>query len=223
MKKELSDRLASLADDSYRLFSERIIKTGKPVLGVRMGPIRALAQELVRRPDWDYANLGPIEHDRYHEEGMLRALTIAYQRCEEQQRVVLLEQFLSHIDNWAICDSLCSTLKQARREPALYLSLILRHLHDEHPYTVRFSVVLLLSHFMQESRIEENLKLLERVSTDHYYVKMAVAWAIATANGVSPSLVQPWMERSLTDPDIHSMASQKIRDSIRARGGNLGP
>ena len=183
-----------------------------------MGPIHALAKELVRQPEWKYGDLGPAEHDRYHEEGMLRALTIAYQKCDEQERIVLLEQFLIHMDNWAICDSLCSSLKQARREPAPYASLILRHLHDEKPYAVRFSVVLLLNHFMQKSRIEENLRLLESITTEHYYVKMAVAWAIATANGVSSELVQPWMERSLTDPDINRMASQKIRDSIRARG-----
>lgn len=218
MRTDLTERLESMSEDSYRIFSERIIKTGKPVLGVRMGPIRAMAKELVRDPDWNYADLGPIERDWYYEERLLRALTIAYQKCDEEHRISLLEEFLPYLDNWAICDSLCSTLKQARRETELYLSLILRHLHDDHPYQARFAIVLLLNHYMYESRIEENLRLLETISTHDYYVKMAVAWAISTASKVSSELVGSWMHTSLADADIRAMAAQKIRDSRRARG-----
>jgi 3-methyladenine DNA glycosylase AlkD len=214
-EKWLTDRLISLADNSYKTFSERLIKQGKPILGVRMGPLRKLAQELVRDSSWTLNLLGSPENDQYHEEKMIRALTIAYAKIDENQRIQLVEEFSYHIDNWAICDSFASTLKQARTYEDLYRNLIVRTISNEYLYPVRLAIVLMLNHFMQEKWLKENLLLLEHVQTDHYYVKMAVAWAIATAFVISPETVRPWMETSLADNEIYRMAAQKIRDSRR--------
>jgi 3-methyladenine DNA glycosylase AlkD len=214
-EKWLTDKLISLADSSYKIFSERLIKQGKPILGVRMGPLRKLAQELVRDPAWTFNLLGNPKNDQYHEEKMIRALTIAYAKIDEHNRIQLVEEFSYYIDNWAICDSFASTLKQARTHEELYRDLIVRTISSEYLYPVRLSIVIMLNYFMQEKWLAENLLLLEQVQTDHYYVKMAVAWAIATAYVVSPETVRPWMETSLADSETYRMAAQKIRDSRR--------
>jgi 3-methyladenine DNA glycosylase AlkD len=68
---------------------------------------------------------------------------------------------------------------------------------------------------MTPNWIEDNLALLEQVKRDHYYIRMAVAWAIATAFTVSPSVVFTWFGTTTMDIETLRMAGQKIRDSKR--------
>ena len=184
--------------------------------------LRRLARTLAQSEPDDGASVHPSE-DRYYEQRMVRALMIAYADIDEAQRIWRLEQFLPYIDNWAICDSLSTTLKQARKDPIRYRTFIETHLPSSDTFTSRFAIVLLLQHFMSAQWMSENLTLLETVTSDHYYVKMAVAWAAATAYRVSPDMVGLWMNCSLTDARTRAMAAQKIRDSQRSRIQNPAP
>jgi 3-methyladenine DNA glycosylase AlkD len=215
---DLCTHLTSLAEPAYKVFSERIILDGLPILGVRMGPLRTIARQLAR----SNVPFGHPAEDCYHEQRMIRALVIAYTAMSEEKRIACLEDFLPYINNWAICDSLCSTLKQARKEPQLYREFIARHLNGTYPYEIRCAVVLMLNHFMQISYLTENLTLLQMVHSDHYYVKMAVAWAIATASLLDPETVEQWMNSSIADEQIRAMAAQKIRDGKRSRSRSSG-
>lgn len=218
-KNELSAHLISLAEPSYKVFSERIILDGLPILGVRMAPLRTIAKQLARSG----VSLGEPQTDQFHELRLIRALMIAYAPMSETKRIEHLEDFLPFINNWAICDSLCNTLKQAKNEPKLYRKFILQHLEGTYPYEIRCAVVLMLNHFMQPRYLAENLAWLQQVQSDHYYVKMAVAWAIATASIIAPDTVEQWMHSSLSDAQICTMAAQKIRDGKRSRSKRSGP
>ena len=215
MDRSLSDRLLQLAEPEYREFTQRLIPDGKPLLGVRMGSIRSIAKELAKSNRWNPQTLGDPTEDQYHEEKLVRFLALAYATIEEEERLVLLERMLDHLDNWALCDSLSSTLKETAKYPTIYRDFIRRHLHDKRPYACRFAIVLILNHFMTPNWIEDNLALLEQVKRDHYYIRMAVAWAIATAFTVSPSVVFTWLGTTTMDIETLRMAGQKIRDSKR--------
>lgn len=98
------NRLKALADESYRQFTQRLILDGKPLLGVRMGPLKALAKEFAQD------KRVPATQGLYHEETLLKGLVIAYLKVDEEERIILVEEFLGEIDNWAICDAFCSAL-----------------------------------------------------------------------------------------------------------------
>lgn len=213
MQPSILQRLELLAENDYRKFSQRLIPDGKPLLGVRMPHIRSLAKEIAHG-DWKSFLEYPVA-DTYHEQTLLRALVIAYADMPEEQRLDLVEAYLLRIDNWAVCDSFCATLRPTAEVKELYLSLVGRHIQDVHPYAIRFSVVMLLFHFMDTPLDPRVLPLLPLAETDHYYVQMAVAWAAATAYTVDPQLVQPWLAQLPFTRETMRMTIQKIRDSRR--------
>jgi 3-methyladenine DNA glycosylase AlkD len=213
MVHKITQQLWNLSEASYREFTQRLIPDGKPLMGVRMPALRTLAKDLARNGSWDSDSLGYPEDDRYHEETLVRLLSLAYARMDETTRIGKLEILLPHIDNWAVCDSLCSSLKGVLKETDGYRIFIEHHLHDSHPYATRFSIVMLLMHFNDEVWMNRNLSLLGQVKSDHYHVKMAVAWAVASAFSVSPDAVSQWMALKQLDRETARMATQKIRDS----------
>lgn len=202
-------RLQALADEPYRQFTQRLILDGKPLLGVRMGPLKALAKELALE------GRVPEIQGLYHEETLLKGLVITYLKIDEAERLHLVEKFLGEIDNWAICDAFCSALKSCKKHKELYRPLISRYIEDEHPYKVRFAVVMLLTYFINEDELDETLSLFERAVREHYYVEMAIAWGVATAFTHHPERVKGWLISSPLPKNIKLMAIQKIRDSKR--------
>lgn len=215
MNRLITERLRQIAEPEYREFAQRLTPDGKPLLGVRMGAIRILAKELAKTNCWDVESLGDPHEDQFHEEKLVRFLAIAYAPMEEQNRIVFLDQMLDYIDNWALCDSLSNTLKRVAKYPYEYRAFIEQHIHDRRPYASRLAIVLLLNHFMTSDWIPENLLLLEQVNREHYYIRMAVAWAVATAFSVSPNVVLKWLESKPLNIETARMAAQKIRDSRR--------
>lgn len=203
------NRLKELADENYRQFSQGLILDGKPLIGVRTPPLKALAKELARE------GVVPPSGGLYHEETLLRGLVIAYLRIDEEERLPLVEEFVGEIDNWAVCDLFCGALKSCQGNKGLYLPLIRDLIDDSHPYKVRFAVVMLLAYYMEREDLEETLSLFERGVREHYYVEMGIAWGVATAFSHHPAVIKGWLENSPLPVRIKLMAIQKIRDSRR--------
>ena len=222
MDSSLTRRLEQLSESDYREFAQRLTPDGKPLLGVRLGAVRAIAKELSKYNRWDTDALGSPDEDQFHEEKLVRFLALAYAPIDEQERIDRLENLLDYLDSWALCDSLSTTLKKASEYPSVYRKFIKEHVHDPRPYVSRFAIVLLLNHFMTSRWIPENLVLLGQVESGHYYIKMAVAWAIATAFTASPEEVLVWFDSLSLDREPTRMAAQKVRDSKRVSLADKG-
>ena len=173
---DIRAQLFELQDQGYKAFHARLMPTVEPstIIGVRVPVLRAFAKTLGREAD---AFLAELPH-RYYEENNLHAFLIAetndFERCLEQ-----VERFLPYIDNWATCDGLRP--KCFRKERERLLPAIRRWLQAEHPYTVRFAIEMLMVHYLDEAFDREYLRLVAAVRSEHYYVKMMVAWYFATA------------------------------------------
>lgn len=203
------NRLKALADEGYRQFSQGLILDGKPLLGVRTPPLKAIAKELAKGGE------KPPAGGLYHEETLLRGLVIAYLKINEEERLPLVEEFTDEIDNWAVCDLFCGALKSCQSHKELYLPLIRDLIEDDNPYKVRFAVVMLLAYFMEREDLDESLYLFERGVREHYYTEMGIAWGVATAFSHHSAIVKGWLENSPLPSKIKLMAIQKIRDSRR--------
>ena len=210
MEPRILERLHPLAEESYRKFSQSLIPDGLPLLGVRMGQLRRLAKELSRE-GWD--PFARMSEDTFHEETLLRALAIAYAPVSEERRIAMITAFLPRIDNWAVCDSMCTTFDRVDREPGMYLALIERHRKDSHPYARRFSVVMLLFHFLGREHLDQVMASLATTEQGHYYVDMAIAWAAATGYAKFPDTFGPWLETIPFPRRTMMMTIGKIRDS----------
>jgi 3-methyladenine DNA glycosylase AlkD len=57
--------------------------------------------------------------------------------------------------------------------------LLKEYLNSQNEFDVRFALVMLLNYFLIDEYIDEIFKIINNVTLDKYYVKMANAWLIS--------------------------------------------
>ena len=91
------------------------------------------------------------------------------------ERYAYIKAFVPRINNWAVCDLFCSTLKEAQYYQKEYWQLIVPYFNSSNAYDLRFASVMLLNHFTGDEFVEEALELLQPRKYEDYYVKMGIA------------------------------------------------
>ena len=174
------ESLRAKADAAYRSFSAGLLPgTDKDrILGVRVPDLKALAKAAVR--EGGYGNFLDERH-YYTEEVILHGLILGYSGFSGERLAYELEKLLPQIDNWAECDVTAAALKAVRQDKELFYGKCLEWLRSDAAYTVRFAVVLLLDHYMNNDFRAEIPELLAGYVTDEYYVNMAIAWYFSVA------------------------------------------
>lgn len=209
-------QLESLADPDYKAFNAKLIPTVDPatMIGIRVPRLRALAKRL-RRGDAHVLEgfLADLPH-RYFEENMLHAILIGDVYPSIEQTIAALSRFLPHTDNWAVTD----TIRVPRLSDAdawTWLDQLARWMRDDHTYTVRYAVVALMTDFLDDRFDAGQLRLVEAIRSDDYYVNMARAWYFATALAKQWESALPLLEQRRLDPWTHNKTIQKACESYR--------
>lgn len=205
------------AEPSYQAFSTALLPGVEDLTGVRLPVLRRLARSLAAEDAAYY--VGEISNKTF-EERMLRGLVIGYAKVGNDTRWAWVDAFLPSIDNWSICDSFCITLAGAMDRAAAesVWPTIKAYAKSPQPFTARFAAVMMIDAYMQPERIDEVLSALEAMRQSAYYVRMAVAWALATACAVSPDRTMRSLEDGDFDPWVLEKAVQKIGESRRVQG-----
>lgn len=206
--------LRTMADEPYRAFQARLIPTiaADRILGVRTPQLRRYARDLARDDEAAEHFLMVLPH-RYYEEYNIHGELITRRRKNIDSLIAELDRLLPYVDNWATCDMISPKL--FARYPAQAEAAIVRWLHSDHTYTVRFGVVSLLEFFLDERFRAEHLDWVCGVHNDDYYVRMAVAWYVSVA------LVKQWdmaigvLNSGRLERDVHNKAIQKAVESFR--------
>ena len=208
----LERHLRVLADPAYQKFQSRLIPTLPPaaLLGVRTPALRKFAKTFAKKPE-AVAFLQCLPH-RFYEENLLHVWLVGeitdYRAC-----LAAVDRMLPFVDNWAVCDTF--TPKVFARYHQKLLREIPRWLSAPHPYTVRFGLSMLMHHYLKEDFRPEYLDWAANVTHEDYYVKMMVAWCLATALAVQYDAVIPLLEGNRLDPWTHRRAIQKSLESYR--------
>lgn len=212
LQEEILERLTALQDTDYRDFQSALIPTVDKscFIGVRTPPLRQLAKELSRREDiGDFLAILP---HRYFDENQLHAFLLSemkdYAAC-----IAAVDTFLPYVDNWATCDQLSP--KVFRRHKTELLTAIDRWLTDDHPYTVRFAIGMLMQHYLDDSFTEALAEKVCAVRSEEYYVRMMAAWYFATALAKQYDRVLPFLEQRRLDVWTHNKTIQKAIESRR--------
>ena len=209
---KLKERLRGLADPGYQAFHSKLIPGTENVLGVRTPKLRALARE-IQKGDWE-AFLE--ENDRtWYENDILQALVTAGAKMEPQERLSRIRDFLPRIENWAVCDIFCGSLKDAEKYPELYWEFLKPYFRSEKPYEIRFAVVMLLSHFVKQEYLKDAFAYFDGIHEEHYYVRMAVAWAVSVYFVHFPEETAAYLKDNRLDDWTYNKALQKIIESYR--------
>lgn len=209
----LKRELESLADPAYKAFNEKLLPGVETAYGIRMPALRALAKKLLKEDSLGYLSLSS---PGCYEETLLRGLVIAGLKLPWEEKRPWVEEFLPLIDNWAVCDAFCSSLKPRSSQDREAIWEFLKPFYrDRREFFVRFAVVTQLSQFVEDCRLEEGLSLLQSVDHPGYYAKMGVAWALCEWYLVSPRQVDALLARRCLSPWVQNKAIQKIRESRR--------
>lgn len=203
-------RLAKLSDDKYKEFYRSLEPSQRPILGVRMPLLRKLAKEISHQ-DWQqYLEEASAES---YEEAMLQGLVLAYSKMPLTEQLRRITNFLPIVDGWGICDGFCSTLRMARKHPQEVWEYLETLKTSTAPFTLRFVIVMWLDYYLTDLYIDQVLDRLNTIQSNAYYVKMAVAWAIATATAHFPDKSIAFLQNCQLDSFTYHKALQKIRES----------
>ena len=143
------------------------------IIGVRLPILRKIAKQIVRG---DYRSYLDTCSRQYYEEKMIEGFVIGMADMTFDERCDRIGRFVRHIDNWGICDSFCASLKFAREYPEKVWEQTERYFASDHPYEVRFAVVMSIYYFANEKYCDRFFEYIDRIHRDDYYVKMAIAW-----------------------------------------------
>ena len=210
MKNDVKKRLLEMSDEKYRQFHSKLVPDTNNILGIRMPKLRAYAKELAKIPD-----ILSSENDLYYEETLLRGMIIGYLSTDVETRLKMISDFVPQIDNWAVCDSFCSTLKFANKNRECVWDFIQPYTHSQKEFEQRFCAVMLLDYFVNTEYIDRTLALLTEINTSQYYSSMAVAWALAECFIKFREKTEPFMNHDFFDEMTLKRTVRKICDSYR--------
>ncbi len=208
---DITECLFAMQDTEYRGFQCKLMPTvdADTVIGVRTPQLRLFAKQLSAEAAERF--LSELPH-KYYEENNLHGFLIEkikdYDAC-----IAELNRFLPYVNNWATCDMM--TPKVLKKHLPELLEQIRIWISSRETYTVRFAIKMLMSFYLDEHFKQEYIDLVLSVKSDEYYIKMMIAWYVATALAKQYDAVLPYIENSLPDKWVHNKAIQKAVESYR--------
>lgn len=207
----IQEYLFSQADPQYREFTLPLIPTvdEESFIGVRLPILKKYAKELSEEEK--RAFLDSLPHP-YHDEYILHAFILSNIKgyAEFIDRV---DAFLPLVTNWSVCDTLCNKHLSKHKEKLIHE--VYAWLKSEQPYRVRYAIKCLMNYYLGDDFCEEHLRKVAEVKLDHYYVKMMVAWYVATGLAKNYDAFVKVIEEGWFEPFTHNKAIQKAVESYR--------
>lgn len=211
---QLDDQLQDLADEEYRRFHGKLIPGVDTVFyGVRVPALRKVAKELAKG-DWRNF-LALVQHSDVYEMNMLCGMVTAMAKCDFEEKLTYVEQFIPCINNWAVCDIVCGALKDVKKNQGRMFAFIQPYLNSQKEYEIRFAVVILMWYFLTDDYIGRVLEIYDGIHHDGYYVKMAVAWGISFCFIKYRELTLDYLAGCSLDDFTYNKSIQKMIESRR--------
>ena len=224
-------------DEKYRQGHIRIINAlpERRILGLHLPEMRQVAKALAKQADaWDILHKFEQEHqtDRFrltYEETLVWGLTINALKCLWEERLSLLKPYIPILDNWAVCDSFCCNAKWALKIPSQTLwEFLLPYYHSDKEFEVRFAIVMSMCYLLNEEWLNTIFQQLENIDlrsihSDYtnlpspYYVRMGIAWLLATALAKYPDETRKFVNASSLTEDVKRLYARKARESFKTR------
>ena len=212
------DRLKTLSYEAYKEFNDRILNApSMPTLGIRIPKLRELAKEAAKEPEGGWLDEMLRDHGScvYQEEHMLFGMASGYRKASREEHAAMLDIWVPGVLSWADCDCSTSTYKWMEKDPEFWFSYLEKWLNSSREFELRFGVIALMDHFLNDRYIDEVLRRYADIRSEDYYVRMGIAWGVATAYVKYPEKVLGLLKEKKLDIWTHNKAIQKCRESRR--------
>ena len=208
----ITEQLFALQDLEYNQFHSKLMPTINPdvIIGVRTPKLRKFTKEIKHSTEVEEF-LRELPH-HYYEENNLHGFLI--EKIQDFDKAVnALETFLPYIDNWATCDMLSPKIFAKNKEKLL--PYIQKWLTSSHTYTVRYGIVSLMRHYLDADFRSEYLEMVAHISSDDYYIRMAMAWFFAEALLKQYETALPYLIEKRLPLWVHNKTICKYTESLR--------
>lgn len=205
----LREELFENQDLKYKEFQSKLIPTVNPdeIIGVRVPVLRKIGKRLTKE-NQDF----PVE---YYEEKMIKGFVIGYKKYDDiHDFLEALSDFVPIIDNWAVCDCVCASLKLTEKNRTALWEFLMQY-KNASEYEVRFMIVMLMDYYLTDEYIDEVIDIFKSIKRDEYYINMAIAWALSAAFVKYEDKIMPLFENRELPLWIHNKSIQKTRESFR--------
>ena len=202
------DELKKYQDDEYKKFTSALKVNN--LLGVRNPILKNIAKEMVKNSDYvSFLN----EKHTYHEENMIHMYILSFIKDKEFVYNEL-DKFVPNLDNWAVCDSLLN-IKLIDKNRDYFYSLVNKYKNSDKEFEIRFSIIMLLSHYVVSEYVDDIFKIIEEVKNDFYYTKMGIAWILCELMIKFRDKCMEYLKVSKLDDFTFNKAIQKMNESFR--------
>ena len=219
------------------------------ILGVHIPQLKKLAKELSRRPDAANLiasfEAESVKGTLCFEEKVVWGLMINALKATQDHKLALLRTFVPVIDNWAVCDTICCNIKWIKDKEVLW-EYLQPYFDSDREFEVRFAVVMSMIFFLDTESFQKVTARLDSIDFSRiqseflspkeakfaeqargvakgerpYYVRMAVAWLLATALAKLPDQTRAYVNTSNLPEDVIRLYKRKARESFRTRDVN---
>lgn len=208
---EFISYLKSLGEEKYKEFNAKLVFTKYKMLGIRLPKLRNIAKEIFKG---DYKGFLKQAGHKYYEEVMIYLLVLSMIK-DLSILECYFDKAINLIDNWALCDTFCNSLKIVSKNKEYFLNKIALLNKSGEEFKVRVGLILLLSHYVEEKYLDIIIAYLDLIKSNAYYINMAEAWLVCEIFIKYPSRGLKYLENNSLSPFTLNKAISKIRDSYR--------
>lgn len=214
---KLLARLKDSATEKHKAFLQKIVNTPTEILGCKSADMRKISRELAKSADLTQITAFPS--NTYYEVDMLKGVAIASAKLPFGGKVGHLAEFAQTIDNWAVCDGTSASLKVSAEDVQKLWEFSVKLTQSDRCFVKRLGIVIIMGNFLDETRIDAVLRLIDGIGYGEYYVDMAAAWLISEAfvKFREKTLAYIKAPNNLTK-FVRNKALQKVRESYRVSG-----
>ena len=210
--KQFVKYLKSLQDIKYKEFNSSLVLNSKyEMIGVRVPIIRDIAKKIAKGNIEDFLECA---QNRYYEEVMIQGLVISHIK-DEKQFYKYFKKYINKIDNWAIFDSFCSSIKIVRNSEEKYFKEATKMALNKEEFISRVGLVMILNHFISQNNLDVILETLNKIKSDKFYINMAEAWLLCEMYIKFPKETTRFIKKNNLSKFTQNKAISKIHDSYR--------
>ena len=204
---ELIKILKENEDIEYKKFSERIIDTNYPMIGVRTPILKKLSKSMS-------LDVLELNNEKYYEEVLLKLFVISNIKDKEEYDKYF-NKYIYKIDCWSLCDSFDTASKIVKKNKEHYFNVVKELLKDDYLFAVRVGLVILLNYYVEEEYLSKIFDLVDNINREEYYIKMAIAWLLSICYIKYPKETSKYLDNTKIDDFTYNKTISKICDSYR--------
>ena len=210
--KEFIKYLLSLQDIKYKEFHSSLVLNSKyEMIGIRVPIMRNIAKEIAKS---DIEEFLKYAQDKYYEEVMIQGFVISHIK-DEKLFYKHFQEYVSKIDNWALCDSFCSSIKIIRKYEDKYFKEAIKMSLNEAEFVSRVGLVMILNHFISQANLNDIFDTLNKIQSNKFYINMAEAWLLCEMYIKFPKKTKEFIKNNNLNKFTQNKAISKIHDSYR--------